>query len=265
MPSNDSVNIETPEQVTLEFALAGVGSRFLALALDTLLQAVVYTVLGLAITFAMPGVSAASSRPSSSHISQNWAVAIVILIMFCIYWGYFALFEIFWHGQTPGKRVVGIRVVKESGRPITVIEGIGRNLLRAIDGLLLYGVGLIVMLVSPQNRRLGDYVAGTLVVYDKKSAEVRPDWSTRPAAASSRAAGQLNQLSEDDLVIIETYLHRRDDLDPMVRINTAIRISERIHQKSGLSREPGQTDDDFLESVARQMRDNAVLRGNSNS
>ena len=262
MPSNDSVNIETPEQVTLEFALAGVGSRSLALALDTLLQGVVYTVLVFAVVFAMSDIPA---RPSSSHVSRNWAVAIFVLITFCMYWGYFALFEIFWHGQTPGKRVMGIRVVKDSGRPITVIEGIGRNLLRAIDGLLLYGVGLIVMLISPQNRRLGDYVAGTLVVYDKKSAEIRPDWGTTPVAASSQAAEQLNQLSENDLVIIETYLHRRNDLDAMVRINTAIQISERIQQKSGLSREQGQTDDDFLESVARQMRDNAALRGNSNS
>ena len=66
-------------------------------------------------------------------------------------------------------------------------------------------------------------------------------------------------------MIIETYLHRRDDLDPRARIKTAIRISERIYQKSGLIPVPGQTDDDFLESVARQMRDNAILRGNSNS
>lgn len=254
MHSFDKVSIETPEQINLELALAGIGSRFLALALDTVLQVVLYLVIffGLAL--------APSWRSLPSALPKNWSVAIAILLVFCVYWGYFAAFEIFWHGRTPGKRVAGIRVVKDSGRPITVIEGIGRNLMRAIDGQLLYFIGLICMIVSKQNRRLGDYVAGTLVIYDKKSAEVKPDWNTAPSTRSSEVMQQLNQLREEDLIIIETYLHRRFDLDPMVRINTAIRISERIREKSGLSREPGQTDDDFLESIARQLRDYARFR-----
>lgn len=259
MYSTDSVNIDTPEQIILEFALAGVGSRFLALALDTLLQGVLYTLVIFGVIF-LGSLGSKAPAAANAHVSDQWIVAIVVLFMFCVYWGYFAAFEILWHGQTPGKRVVGIRVVKDTGRPITAIEGIGRNLMRAVDGQMLYAVGLICMIVSRQNRRLGDYVAGTLVVYDKKTAEVKPDWNVAPTEQPSETLQEVNQLSEEDLVIIETYLHRRFDLDPMVRISTAIRICERIHQKSGLAREPGQTDDDFLESIARRMRDHARFR-----
>jgi uncharacterized RDD family membrane protein YckC len=260
--STDRVDIDTPEQITLELSLAGIGSRFLALALDTLLQGVLYTVVILSFVY-LASTSAGESVGASagkSAASGQWGVAFIILFGFCVYWGYFAAFEVLWHGQTPGKRVAGIRVVKDSGRPITAIEGIGRNVMRAIDGLGLYFVGLICMVISRQNRRLGDYVAGTLVVYDKKSTEVKPDWNMAPSTQAAETVQEVNQLSESDLVIIETYLHRRLDLDPMVRIATAIRICERIQQKSGLTREPGQTDDDFLEAIARRMRDHARFR-----
>jgi hypothetical protein len=164
-----------------------------------------------------------------------------------------------WHGQTPGKRAVGIRVLKDSGRPITAIEGIGRNLMRAVDGFMFYAVGIITMLISPQNRRLGDYVAGTIVVYDKKSSYVQPEWIAASSVTNEQPAS-YSSLTGDDLVIIETFLHRRWDLDAGVRINTAIRISDRLQQKSGLVRDPSQTDEEFLESVARKIRDQARFR-----
>ena len=256
MYSSDRVKIETPEQISLEFSLAGIGSRFLALAMDTLLQGVLYLLVILLI-FLVPGMG------RLSFIPQKWIPAIIVLFMFCIYWGYFATFEILWHGQTPGKRVAGIRVIKDSGRPVNAVEGIGRNLMRAIDGQIFYAVGLITMMISRQNRRLGDYVAGTIVVHERKSLEVKPDWSTPERSQAVETATEYNLLSEDDLVVIETYLHRRWDLDQLVRVRTAISIVDRIHQKSGITAEPGQTDDDFLEKVARRMRDQARFRSSS--
>ena len=92
-----------------------------------------------------------------------------------MYWGYFAFFEAVWRGQTPGKRYVGIRVIKESGRPIDAFEAIGRNLMRGIDGLPgFYGVGLVCMMLNQQHRRLGDFVAGTVVVHENRADEVQP-------------------------------------------------------------------------------------------
>ena len=236
----------------MELAPAGIGSRFLALALDTVIQAVLYVAIILLAAWLGPAIRI-------RWFSGTWAGAAGLFLMFCIYWGYFAAFEIYWHGQTPGKRVAGIRVVKDTGRPITAIEGVGRNLMRAIDGQFLYLVGMVSVMLSRQNKRLGDYVAGTIVIHDKRTSEVKPDWSfDRPA--ESAVHPELAKVTEQDLILIETFLHRRMDLDGMVRLKTGIQLSEMIQRKTGLRRAAEQSDEEFLEATARQVRDQARLR-----
>ena len=96
-------------------------------------------------------------------------LALTVLPVFAAQWGYFAIFEILWKGQTPGKRQAGIRVINETGREASVYEAVARNLLRAVDALPgPYAVGAIVMFLSPQSKRIGDYVAGTVVIHDRK-------------------------------------------------------------------------------------------------
>jgi uncharacterized RDD family membrane protein YckC len=253
--SIDQLRIDTPEQIALELPLAGIGSRFLALAIDTLLQSALYFFGFLAVMFMAPVLGSGWL----AWIPPSWGPALILVFLFCVYWGYFASFEILWQGQTPGKRLAGIRVIKDSGRPINTYEAIGRNLMRAIDSLpTLYGVGIVCMMLSSQNRRLGDYVAGTVVVHDKKTDEVRPDWNL--AAAQNPGTPDVAQVSADELVLIETYLHRRWNLDPAVRVSTALQIAAHIKAKTGLSEEPGQSVDDFLESAARMIRDGARFR-----
>lgn len=249
MDSFDQLKIDTPEQIALELPLAGIGSRFLAIAIDTLIQFVLYLITAIIFVFTLPlGSSVFMFLP------RLVGPAMAIFIGFAIYWGYFAIFEIFWKGQTPGKRFAGIRVIKESGRPINVFEAIGRNLMRAVDGLPgIYGVGLVCMMCNRQSRRLGDFVAGTVVVHEKPSEEVRPSWNTATQAAPSSAG--LGQVTTEELVLIETYLHRRWQLDPSVRLPTAIQIAERIKAKTGLQSQPQQHVDDFLEEAARKIRD----------
>jgi len=253
--SSDQLHIHTPEQIALELPLAGIGSRFLGLAIDTLLQIVLYLAGGL--LFAWIGISGIAHLVS--WLPASWFGAVMILFLFCVYWGYFAIFEILWNGQTPGKRLAKIRVIKESGRPINAYEAIARNLLRAIDVLpTLYGVGVVCMMLNSQNRRIGDFVAGTVVVHDQRTEEVRPDWNT--AAEAAPANPQLASLTSDDLVLIETYLQRRFQLEQSVRDNAAFQIGIRITNKTGLQRDPAQSMDDFLEAVARQIRDTARFR-----
>src|SRR5215475_15614801 len=160
--SFEQLKIDTPEQIALELPLAGIGSRFLAIAIDTLIQVALYLITGLVFLLLLPeGLSIFTFLP------KTIGPALAIFVGFAIYWGYFAVFEIIWRGQTPGKRIAGIRVIKDSGRPINAFEAIGRNLVRAIDFLpLFYGVGVITMLLNAKHRRLGDYVAGTLVVHE---------------------------------------------------------------------------------------------------
>jgi uncharacterized RDD family membrane protein YckC len=252
--SFDQLKIDTPEQIALELPLAGIGSRLLAIAIDTLIQVALYLITGLIFLITLPlGFSMFNFLP------RLIGPAMAIFIGFAIYWGYFAIFEIVWKGQTPGKRYTGIRVIKESGRPINAFEAVGRNLMRAVDGLPgIYGVGLVCMMCNRQSRRLGDFVAGTVVVHEKPTEEVRPSWST--SAESSAATPGAEQATADELVLIETYLSRRWELDAEVRLRTAIQIAERIKAKTGLESQPRQHVDDFLEEAARKIRDSGRFR-----
>jgi uncharacterized RDD family membrane protein YckC len=252
---DDQLQIDTPEQIALELPLAGIGSRFLGLAIDTLLQIVLYVTAVLALAF----VGATGIRRYLRWVPLNWVPAVVILGLFCIYWGYFAFFEIIWKGQTPGKRAAKIRVIKESGRPINAYEAIARNLLRAVDALPgFYGVGILCVMLNSQNRRLGDYVAGTVVVHDKRTEEVKPEWVTAKEPATTNP--QLALVPSEELVLIETYLHRRAEMDLTLRDQVAFKIASRITDKTGLQRDPNQSLDDFLEGAARQIRDTARFR-----
>lgn len=256
---DDRLTIDTPEQIQLEFPLAGIGSRFLAVFIDTLLQGVLYTAGIIAFLAAAPYLKGMSGVIAHLHLSPNWAAALVIFFLFSVYWGYFALFEIIWRGQTPGKRLAKIRVIKESGRPINAYEAIARNLMRAVDYLPgMYVIGLITMMISTQNRRLGDYVAGSVVVHDKLPELIRPDWSSATQAASTDTS--ISKITPEELVLIETYLQRRWDLDPAVRLETRDKIAARITGKTGIQRSPEQSNDDFLEMIAKQVRDSARLR-----
>jgi len=150
-PFVDKLTIETPEQTSLDFVIAGIGSRFVAVALDILIQTAVGGVIGLVLILVTIGV--ALPRPDYGM----WGAAALILFFFVLYFGYFAIFEIIWNGQTPGKRITKIRVIKDSGRPLTPAETIGRNLMRIVDSLpSCYAIGIVTMLLNKQNKRLGD-------------------------------------------------------------------------------------------------------------
>jgi uncharacterized RDD family membrane protein YckC len=251
---DDRLNIDTPEQIALELPIAGVGSRFLAVAVDTLLQSVL-AVGGL--------VALAIATPLIVLFAPVWLVsigpAIFVLYNFCLFWGYFALFEMLWSGRTPGKRLAGIRVIKESGRPITPLEAIGRNIVRSVDFLpLFYGLGVMVMLLNRKSRRLGDFVAGTIVVHDEAGAGARPEVPIAAERSVSQAAAA--RVSQEELLLIETYLRRRFDLDPAVRDEMSGQIAARIEARTGLRPAEGQPIDEFLQGVARTVRDTARFR-----
>jgi len=253
--SIDQLRIDTPEQIALELPLAGIGSRFLALSIDTLIQFIVYLIAGLIFMFTMPlGSSVLSFLP------KLLGPSLAIFIIFAVYWGYFAFFEALWKGQTPGKRYAGIRVIKDSGRPIHAFEAITRNLMRAVDVLPgIYGVGLVSMVCNKESRRLGDWVAGTVVVHEKPSEDVRHSWNTS-APVPGVILPTLAQVTPEELILLETYLHRRDFLEKYVRLNTAIQIAERVKAKTGLEAQPNQHIDDFLQDVATKIRDARPFR-----
>src|SRR5579871_6571285 len=189
---SDKLTIDTPEQMPLEFAIAGIGSRFLALTVDSLIQ------FGLGVgAFIVLLILGVTTRVL--NWPRLWLLAAFGFIVFLLMFGYYMIFEIIWNGQTPGKRIVGIRAVKETGRPLTPSETVGRNLLRIVDQLpAFYAVGMLVALLNSKNKRLGDFIAGSVVVRESSMKEIKPIWhTTQPAqqAASGLASIQAAQVS----------------------------------------------------------------------
>jgi uncharacterized RDD family membrane protein YckC len=248
--------IETPEQTSIEFPLAGIGSRFLAILIDTLIQISVGVVLGLLFAAMVFGLGA--SGASRSSIASIWAVAILIFFFFLLMYGYFILFESIWDGQTPGKRLTHIRVIKDSGQPITAIDAVGRNLLRIIDQLpAAYGIGLLCAWISPQSKRLGDYVAGTVVVHEKSMESVPAHWSA-PQQPGTHQYG-ATRLTPEEFALIETFLSRRNSLEPGVRYDMAAGIVRRIESKLVLPPERPSAEK-ILEEITHERRSIAGYR-----
>ena len=214
------VDVETPEQVVLSYTVAGVGSRIGAALIDTVLCW--GTLLALWLVLAMFGVS---------HIPSSWIIAAMILVLFLINWGYYVVFEALWDGQTPGKRALGLRVVRDGGYSITFAASAVRNLVRFIDQQpgFFYGFGIVSVLISKSGKRLGDYAAGTFVVRERPvTYSAPPAEPARPAAAGEPApepAVRSAQLSDEEFSLLERYMQRRLSLDASRRLEFSERLA----------------------------------------
>jgi uncharacterized RDD family membrane protein YckC len=248
--SADKLTIQTPEQTALDFAVAGIGSRFLALAYDMLIQFLIGIIVGVAGAVAVGGMATVAPR------AGMWGAAILVLFYFFLYFGYYPLFEILWNGQTPGKRKAGIRVIKDSGRPLTPAETIGRNLMRIVDWLpFFYGVGMVSAFLTKGNKRLGDLVVGSLVVRETSLGDLKPAWQTAPASVSS-PFGPLgaDRLSPEDCALIDSFLNRRSALEVDVRFRMAEEVLRRLKPKLMLPAESTLSTEKILEALAYERR-----------
>ncbi|HSZ20548.1 MAG TPA: RDD family protein [Candidatus Acidoferrum sp.] len=254
--AGEKLIIETPEQTSIEFPLAGIGSRFLAVLIDTLIQGAVLILLGL--IFMGLGLGFRSAGFAGSQTAGVWIVAILIFLYFLLMYGYFILFESIWNGQTPGKRSTHLRVIKDSGQPITAIDAVGRNLLRIVDQLpFAYGIGVLCSWISPQSKRLGDYVAGTVVVHEKPFEIVAPLWNA-PVQAATHQYG-ANRLTPEEIALVETFLSRRNALDAGVRYDAAAGIVRRIESKLTMPPERPSAEK-LLEELSHERRATAGYR-----
>lgn len=248
----DKLTIDTPEQVHLEFSLAGIGSRFMATLLDSILQLLLYIAV-------WAGAALIASAPLG-RLSERWVIGLVIFAGFVITWGYYAIFESVWKGQTPGKRWAGIRVIKDSGRPITPYEAAARNLVRIIDYLPgFYGVGIVTMLLNDKHRRVGDYVAGTLVVHETSDRESALFFNT--PANSQFSIPQASKLTLQEAELIEVFLSRRLDIPPAIRQQNGQRIADMVCTRLGITPDvrPGDNEN-FLELLVKEFRNRASYR-----
>lgn len=239
-----SVSVRTPESIAFSYELAGLGSRFLALAIDVTIQTLI--VVGILWAIAAAAGSGGSIRPHapvSSRAAASLAIAIVVAVLFLIYFGYFIFFEAFWNGQTPGKKALHIRVVRDGGFAADFGSCAIRNLVRVGEvALACYAVSAIVSLCSPENKRLGDLAAGTIVVREDRAPSLAGLIAAQERAGVQSGAPSL--LSPEEHALVDRYVARREGMMPSHRALLASQIAARVRPR--ISRDLQALDDDDL-------------------
>jgi uncharacterized RDD family membrane protein YckC len=228
----------TPEAVRLQADTAGLGSRLIAIMLDSLIQ----TLLLLPVL-----IGVLSSGPSDSTVA-----VVVAILVFAILWLYYPLFEVLWGGRTPGKKAQGIRVIRTNGQPAGFAPVLVRNLVRIVDVYALPFLAVLSMIVTRRHQRLGDLAAGTMVVRDRSMPTPQvlglPDDPGAPTVDTS-------VLTEREYELIRSFLARRDGLDPAARAQLAANITAVVRDKLGTSPAgAAPSDEQLLVAVARSYR-----------
>src|SRR6266566_2314443 len=218
--------VETPEHVDVQFELAGVGSRVAAGLLDLMLLLLGFFAL------LVGGNALVAGLFSPRGMAQSWFAAAMILLTFCFLWGYFTLFEALNGGRTPGKQALGIRVVMDTGRPITPAAALIRNLVRSVDSYIpaLFAPAVVSMFLHPSNKRPGDMAAGTIVVRDHPT-----DWTLGAPAPTDELPEPIEtgppDLSEDEFRLLDRFLGRLNDLTPEVQVRITTDLVRRFEQR----------------------------------
>ena len=232
-----TLEVRTPESIAFSYELAGLGSRFLAVSVDVGIQTLVMFGIIWGLIYAGSHLGAAARDASApTKIETSLAIALIAAIIFIVYFGYFILFEAFWNGQTPGKKLMGLRVVRDGGYPADFASVAIRNLIRVGEFVAgLYAISAVAALLSPENKRLGDMAAGTIVVRDARAAKLAD-----LLEAPSETAHPL-MLSAQERALIDQFVARREAMAPPNRVMMASRIAARVRPR--VSRDLQQLDD----------------------
>ncbi|MGF2035929.1 MAG: RDD family protein [Nostoc sp. CmiVER01] len=244
------ITFQTPESVELEFTLAGIGNRAWALIID-------YHVLAVILVGFIVAWSIVSDQLGDFWVDifgtavTLWLMAIAFLTSFIIYVGYFVIFETLWFGQTPGKRVAKIRVVRDDGRLIGLQQATLRALLRPFDETLFIGAFLIML--SHREKRLGDLAAGTIVIQAQiptASATLIISEQAKKLHEQLIEIADFSQLMPDDFAVIREYLQRRGAMSLKAKASLSLKLAEQVKAIINLEKLPeAVTPDVFLEAV----------------
>ncbi|MDC3414173.1 RDD family protein [Aquibacillus sp. 3ASR75-11] len=232
----EQVNIKTPEFVSVQFQLAGLGSRASAFLIDQIILMAVNLLILLAAF-----VIVAGQPDLLFSIEMNTVpIAIAVIVVFIINWGYFFVFEYFSGGKTIGKKALGIRVIQDNGHSITLLSSFIRNLLRIIDSLPVnYLVGMLMIFFHSRHKRIGDLVGGTIVVHEGKK-------KTKKKGNSIEKEIKNRGLSKDDLILedwtlgakewnlIKTYSNRYLQLSTWERTQLTKQVGGLLLPKVGM-------------------------------
>lgn len=231
---DERVEISTPDHVSLEFELAGAGSRFSAYLIDFIFNVLLIVIVVLAALLTGGWMALRNFLGGAGALTASWLWALVVFVIFLINWGYYVFFEGLRKGLTPGKKRMGIRVIRQDGLPIGLREAALRNLVRAADMLPppSYILGGLVMHFDRYGRRLGDMLAGTYVVVEKFDLAAQgasgAAWARRIEQGGSRQALTLPRgaISAQQLALIEQFVARAHTLAPERRAQLTWQIAE---------------------------------------
>jgi uncharacterized membrane protein SpoIIM required for sporulation/uncharacterized RDD family membrane protein YckC len=227
---SQTIDVETPELVVFSYTIAGVGSRAIAALIDSLIciATIIIIMIGLAIASTRRAVGA------TPGVFDAWAAAIFVLAIFCVIWGYYVLFEGLADGQTPGKRLLRLRVVREGGYSVTFGASAVRNLVRLVDiqPIPSYAVGIVTIMFSKSGKRLGDIVAGTIVVREALVREIAP--AAAPVGTGTPPSFDT-ALTEDEFTVLERFMERRTSLDEERRAALATQLVARLRATTAVA------------------------------
>lgn len=243
----------TPEYVEFNFVLAGLMSRFLAFLIDTVVSMVITWLLFLAVMLISLLFSVAGTAVAGVDVgSQLFGVGVSaqFVVWFLVDWGYMVLLETLWSGQTIGKRALGLRVIQDTGVRVGVYQSLLRNLVRPVDKLpLFYLVGGAAALLSGSQQRLGDLLAGTIVVRERRlkiPAQLeRPDGDTSLLADPDFRARVAKLSAEEEAVMFSAAL-RREELGMDARLNLFATLARRLEDELGFTKPPHLSDEKLV-------------------
>lgn len=242
------VTLQTPESVELEFTLAGIGNRAFAVLIDYIVLFLTLTMFW--IVWGILSIQIVNSFDNVNKIGL-WLLAIAFLLNFFVYVGYFVFFEVIWQGQTPGKRYAKIRVIRDDGRRVSIQQATLRALLRTIDDTLFIGAFLIIL--GSREKRLGDLVAGTIVIQEEyvvAALNFPISQQAQKLATDLPQMANLSLLLPDDFAAIREYLQRRGEMTSKARSELSLKMARQVRSAIDLANLPeGLTADVFLEAV----------------
>lgn len=247
----NQVNLQTPESVELEFTLAGIGNRSYALIIDYLILGLTILLISIIGYFVAFQLDPASIFGLDSNRLAQWAIAIQSITTFAIYAGYFVILETLWQGQTPGKKWTKIRVICDNGKPERLPQAILRSLLRPVDDFLFAGVFFIIF--SRQEKRIGDLVAGTIVIQDEQASkstnfDISPE--AEELALQLKIEAEIVNLSPEDFATIRDFLQRRKNIMLEYQHKLGRKLAEQVQEIILLDKVPeGYSNNQFLEAI----------------
>jgi uncharacterized RDD family membrane protein YckC len=235
IPGDSSLGVQTPEGIEIVLYPAGLLIRSCAYAIDTGIQSIF--VIALTISAGLLG-----------RVLGLW---FFMILLFGINWFYHVVFELFFKGQSPGKRILGLRVVQSDGSPIGPGASFLRNLLRFADTFMfLYLIALLLIIFSPGFRRLGDWAADTLVVYAANSRGPGPNFAGgRAAAVPGITPARMMSYEEKQAILM--FARRYPLLAPARADEIAHAYADSLREKAAV---PALSDSEYLLAVARKLQ-----------